>query len=282
MNNFFEKIIKKIPYIRKIITFIYPVTFALISYLSIFFAKLTSFLYYLQMKLDWGKVPATEWMDHDQDTFYQFNSNGSFLHLERGILARKELINFLIDKKEFETLKINKRLNILDLCSGDSYISQKFFFDCSKIIVSIDIDPKALQRGKKRLHLNDYMNKNHFFCQSDIEKETIKNLLINNNLNIKFDFVLFNAAIEHFKENQLDFIFKSVKEVMNSKSMIFSYTIVEDENNQHYLPDHHEMFFKDKLQLDNLLKKYFKFTKSFETLINKRWNIYCVASDEKN
>jgi hypothetical protein len=276
----FEKKIKKIPYIRKIITLIYPVTFPLINCLGLFFVKLTSFLYYLQMKLDWGKVPKTEWMDHDQDTFYQFNSNGSFLHFERGILARKELISFLIQRKEFKNLKTDKKINILDLCSGDSYISQKFFFDCSKNIVSIDIDLKSLKRGKKRLYLNNYMNKNHFFLQSDIEKQTIKNLLKNNNLNLNFDFVLFNAAIEHFKEDQLNFIFKSLKEVLTSKSMVFTYTIVEDEDNQRYLPDHHEMFFDDKLHLEDLLKKYFKHTKSFDTLVNDRWNIYCVASDQ--
>ena len=276
----FEKKIKKIPYIRKIITLIYPVTFPLINCLGLFFVKLTSFLYYLQMKLDWGKVPRTEWMDHDQDTFYQFNSNGSFLHFERGILARKELISFFIKRKEFKNLKTDKIINILDLCSGDSYISQKFFFDCSKNIVSIDIDLKSLQRGKKRLNLNNYMNKNHFFLQSDIEKQTIKNLLKNNNLNLNFDFVLFNAAIEHFKEDELNFIFKSLKEVLTSKSLIFTYTIVEDKDNQRYLPDHHEMFFDDKLHLENLLKKYFKYTKSFDPLVNDRWNIYCVASDQ--
>ena len=276
-----EKNLKKIPYIRKIITFIYPVTFPLLNYLSLFFVKSSSFLYYLQMKLDWGKIPRTEWMDHDQDTFYQFNSNGSFLHFERGILARNELISFFLQAEEFKNLKIEKKINILDLCSGDSYISQKFFFDCSKNIVSIDIDSKALKRGKKRLSLNNYMNKNHFFLKSDIEKQTIKNLLINNNLNLNFDFVLFNAAIEHFKEDQLDFIFKSLKEVLAVKSLIFTYTIVESQDNQRYLPDHHEMFFDDQFQLKHLLKKYFKHTRSFETLVNDRWNIYCVASDKK-
>lgn len=278
--DYFEKKLKKIPHIRKIITFIYPVIFPLLNCLSLFFVKLSSFLYYLQMKLDWGKIPQTEWMDHDQDTFYQFNSNGSFLHIERGILARKELISFFFKEREFKNLKIEKKINILDLCSGDSYISQKFFFDCSKNIVSIDIDPNALKRGKKRLGFNNYMNKNHFFLKLDIEKETIKNLLIDNNLNLDFDFVLFNAAIEHFKEDQLDFIFKSLREVLAIKSLIFTYTIVEDQNNQRYLPDHHEMFFDDKFQLEHLLKKYFNFTKSFETLVNDRWNIYCVASDQ--
>ena len=65
----------------------------------------------------------------------------------------------------------------MDLCSGDSYISQKFFFDCSNIIVSVDLDGVALERGKKRLTREKFLNRNHYFLQCDIEKETINNLL---------------------------------------------------------------------------------------------------------
>jgi cyclopropane fatty-acyl-phospholipid synthase-like methyltransferase len=233
------------------------------------------------MKMDWAKIPRTEWMDHDQDTFYQFNSSGTFIHFERGIIPRLYVSNFLIKKEEFKNLKIEKKLNILDLCSGDSYVSQKFFYDLSDTIVSLDLDPAALARGKKRIKRNKYMNKKHHFFQFDVEKTKILDFLEYNKLDIKFDVVLFNAAIEHFKEDQLDFIFTSFKEVMKETSFVSTYTIVEDKNDQKYLPDHHEMFFSSKEHLENVVSKYFKFTKSHHSLVNDRCNIYCIASDQE-
>ena len=275
------KLLKKIPKIRNIITTLYPVLFPIFQFLGNFFAKTTAFFYYIMLKMDWGKVPRTEWMDHDQDTFYQFNENGSFFHFERGIIPRLYLSNFLITNDEFDNLKLEKKINILDLCSGDSYISQKFFYDLSDTIVSLDLDPAALARGKKRIKRNKYMNKKHHFFQFDVEKTKILDFLEYNKLNIKFDVVLFNAAIEHFKEDQLDFIFSSFKEVMKEISFVSTYTIVEDENNQTYLPDHHEMFFSSKKHLENVVSKYFKFTKSHHSLVNDRCNIYCIASDQE-
>ena len=151
----------------------------------------------------------------------------------------------------------------------------------SDTIVSVDLDPKAIARGKNRIKNYQYMNKKHHFFQLDVEKIKIIDCLKSNELNIKFDIVLFNAAIEHFKEEQLDFIFSSLKEVMKQKSFISTYTIVEDENDQKYLPDHHEMFFSSKEHLEKIVSKYFKFTKSHHSLVNNRCNIYCIASDQE-
>ena len=268
-------------FVRKIITLVFPIFYPIISFLGNSSSKITSFFYYLLMKMDWAKIPRTEWMDHDQDTFYQFNSSGTFIHFERGLIPRLYASNFLIKEEEFKNLKLEKKLNILDLCSGDSYISQKFFYDLSDTIVSLDLDPAAIARGEKRIKRNKYMNTKHHFYQVDVEKIKISDFLRNKKLDIKFDIILFNAAIEHFKEEQLDFIFTSFKEVMKEKSFVSTYTIVEDENHQKYLPDHHEMFFSSKKHLENVVSKYFKFTKSHHSLVNDRCNIYCIASDQE-
>jgi cyclopropane fatty-acyl-phospholipid synthase-like methyltransferase len=267
--------------IRKVITLFYPVIFPILKILANFFRKCTNFLYGRLMNLDWTKLPGTEWMDHDQDTLYQYYTNGSFLHFERGIIPRLITSKLLFNEEEFTKLKIKKKINILDLCSGDSYISQRFFFDCAKNIVSVDLDPQALKRGKDRLKQHKFMEKNHHFIQGDIEKDQISDLLKKNNLDFKFDIILFNMAIEHFNENELEFLLKSLIDSMNEKSFIFSATIIEDENDAHYLPEHHEMFFANKDQLENIFKKYFKYTISQESLVNNRWNIYCAASNYK-
>jgi hypothetical protein len=267
--------------VRKAVTIVYPLLFPIINSLANISAKFTGFLYFILMKMDWGKLPRTEWMDHDQDTLYQFNSKGSFFHFERGILPRLYASTFLFKSEEFKNLNLQKKINILDLCSGDSYISQKFFFDVSENIVSLDLDLTALNRGKKRMKSHKYLNPNHHFYEFDVEKNKIKDFLNEKNLNIKFDIVLFNAAIEHFKQDQLDYIFLSLKEVMKAKSFMSCYTIVEEENKQKYLPDHHESFFSSKEHLQSVVSKYFKYTKSYQSLFNRRYNIYCIGSEQK-
>ena len=272
---------KKKKFFGLFVNYIYLIFFPTLNSLSFLLLKINSYLNLLLMKIDWMKYPPTEWMDHDQDTLYQFNQNGSFFHFERAIIPRLYASNFLFKEKEFDELKLEKKINILDFCSGDSYISQRFFFDVSNTNVSVDLDKEAIKRGKKRLSKFNFMNKRHYFFEFDIEKSSLKNFLETKNINLKFDIILFNAAIEHFKEEQLDFIFKSVKEVMSDKSFISTYTIVEDENENKYLPDHHEMFFESKEQLEKILSKYFKYTKTHKSLFNNRHNIYCIGSDSE-
>lgn len=273
---------KKIPYIRKIVSIVYPFLFPVLEFIAATFLKITVFFYFVLKGMDWGKIPRTEWMDHDQDTFFQYNYNGSFFHFERGLIPRMLVSKIFFQKKDFDNLSIERNINILDLCSGDSYISQKFFFDSSNKVVSIDLDQNALQRGKARLKREKFLNQNHSFLQCDIEKEDLQDFLKKNNINFNFDLVLFNAAIEHFKPEQLDYIFNSTKKVMKVKSIFFTYTIVEDENKQNYLPEHHEMFFKGSKNLSEVLGKYFTNRKTYENLVNKRHNIYCVASNYFN
>ena len=93
---------------------------------------------------------------------------------------------------------------------------------------------------------------------------------------------MYNAAIEHFKPELLDHIFNSGKKVRKTRSIFFTYTIVEDKNKQNYLPEHHEMFFKGSKNLSEVLSNYFVNTRAYENLFNKRHNIYCVASDYFN
>ena len=266
---------------RRIVAFFYKPLFLIVDFFAHQSARLTSFLYYILKRLDWGNIPPTEWMDHDQDYYYQNLYTGHTFYLERGMLPRMIASKFFYKEEDYRNLNISKKLNVLDFCSGDSFISQKFFFDNSENIVSLDLDPLANARGKKRIDRYKYLNKNHHFFKFDVEKDNVLELLKKNNLDIKFDVVLFNAAIEHFKPEELDFMFASLKEAMNSKSFIFTYTIVEDENDPHYLPDHHEMFFNNKEELEKIIKKYFKYTQSTQSMVDTRWNIYCVASNEE-
>jgi len=238
--------------------------------------KFNAFLFKRMKHLDWHKDNNTEFMDHDQDYFYQAPFKGNWFFFDRGVIPRLES-NILFDTEEFKNLKLKKKLNILDLCSGDSYYSQFFFFDVAELIVSIDIDQKALDRGKKRRNKYKYLQDNHYFIKADVEKESIKEIIDQNlKKDISFDVVLFNGAIEHFNENQIDFILSSVLKSMKNKALFFCYTIIEkDEPGEHF--HHHEFFFKSKEHLENIIQKYFKSTRTYENLVNDRHNIYCLG-----
>ena len=54
----------------------YPFLFPVINSLAYFFSKVTEKLYGLVMKIEWARDPSPEWMDHDQDYFYQSRSIG--------------------------------------------------------------------------------------------------------------------------------------------------------------------------------------------------------------
>ena len=86
--------------------------------------------------------------------------------------------------------------------------------------------------------------------------------------------MLFNGAIEHFDQNQIDFILTSVIESMKKVGLFFCYTIVEKEEP---VNTHHHEFFENKEHLENIIKKYFNSTKTYENLVNGRHNIYCLG-----
>lgn len=255
-------------------------TFSIIQTLATFVTRLNAFLYKRLKYLDWRKENDTEFMDHDQDYYYQAPFKGNWFFLDRGVIPRLES-NILFNDEEFHNLKPKKKLNILDLCSGDSFYSQYFFFDIAKMIVSIDIDQKALDRGERRLSKCNYLQKNHHFINADIEKKSLKEIIQTKfNENILFDVILFNGAIEHFTSSQIDFILSSSNKVMNNNGILFCYTIVEKEMpGEHF--HHHEFFFKDKKHLEEVIKKHFPSTKTYENLVNNRHNIYCLGIKKK-
>ena len=65
----------------------------------------------------------------------------------------------------------------------------------------IDLDPLALDRAKKRKQRLPFLkNKSFNYINADIVSERIENILLKNNIFLKYDVIIFNAAIEHFKE----------------------------------------------------------------------------------
>lgn len=257
--------------IFKINNIIYPITFPIINSLAHFFSKITEKLYGLLMMIEWARDPSPEWMDHDQDFYYQTRAKGKTFFFERGTLPKIFASELIEDKKKI------KNLNILDLCCGDGFYSQFFLHDISENITMIDLDPKAIKRAKVRASKLGFLKKIKFnYIVSDILKENIEDTLNKNNLNIKYDLIVFNAAIEHFKKEQVSKIFSSCKKILKRKALVFGYTLVEDED---HVFDHHELLFKTKEDLKKLIENDFNEVSCFQSLSETRHNLYFLATN---
>lgn len=256
----------------KINNIIYPLIFPIINSLAHFSSKITEKLFGLVMLIEWGREPAPEWMDHDQDYFYQSRSKGKTFFFERGVLP-KVFGSELIKNKE----NINS-LNILDLCCGDGFYSQFFLFDIAKNITLVDLDSNALKRAKKRSKKLKFLKNVSFkYIEANIVSEKIEDSLNKKNINLKYDLIIFNAAIEHFKESQVHEIFESCKKLMNKDGKVFGYTLVEDEDHMFH---HHELLFKDKKDLNRLVSKNFSQVDCFQSHSQTRHNLYFIAYNQ--
>jgi len=250
---------------------IYPIIFPIINFFAQIFSKITEKLYGLLMLIEWGRDPSPEWMDHDQDYFYQSRSKGKTFFFERGTLPKIFASELIKDKRNI------KNLNILDLCSGDGFYSQFFLHDIASNITMIDLDTEAIKRAKQRSKRLKFLSKIKIdYIVEDILKTKLEVITENNNLKEKYDLIIFNAAIEHFKEEQVSEIFESCKKILNKNGIVFGYTLVEDED---HVFDHHELLFKTKEDLKNLVSKNFNNVECFQSLSETRHNLYFLAKN---
>jgi SAM-dependent methyltransferase len=258
--------IKKL--IIKFNNFTYPIFFPILYFFASISQTLNIFLHKLLMNIEWHRRPYPEWMDHDQDLNYQLPVHGKSFFLERGSLP-KILASSIIKKK---------KINLLDLCSGDGFYSQYFFGKVINKCVLIDRDKMALERARIRLNKLKFIEKSKFnFYHADILNKNFSDEF-SQNFDFKFDVVLFNAAIEHFTEQDLEKIFIYIKSNINTESVVFGYTLVEKNNEDSF--DHHLQFFSNLDDLNSKINKFFINVKCFESIDADRHNLYFIASDK--
>ena len=97
----------------------------------------------------------------------------------------------------------------------------------------------------------------------------------------KFETVIWDGAIEHFTESEIDSIMKKMRSVMTPGAKLVGYTVAESADAPQ-LPTH-ETHFQGIVHLGGLLKRYFKNVRVFErlhpTLLPPRHNLFFYASD---
>jgi ubiquinone/menaquinone biosynthesis C-methylase UbiE len=198
----------------------------------------------------WRLPPNPEYFDHKLDLYWQWNATRSAFWLERGV---------------YSSLALKPDSVALELCCGDGFNAYSFYSRQTKSIVAVDFDRKAIAYAQR-----NFQAPNLSYRVADIRNQMPEG---------DFDNVIWDAAIEHFTENEIESLMKDIKSRLAAKNGILSgYTLVERDDGEKHLHQH-EYEFRSKDDLARFLKPRFRNVTVFETLYPERHNLYFWASD---
>jgi len=200
------------------------------------------------MAVQWGIPAHPEHFDHNIDLFYAWLSTRNSLWLERGVFGSLAL----------------KGGSLLELSCGDGFNAKNFYSLRSKQVVACDFDPKAIGTANRK---NNAPNVK--FVLADIRSDMPQG---------SFDNIVWDAAIEHFTEEEIDKILNDIKSRLTEHGVLSGYTIVEKQDGTKSLSEH-EYEFKSKEDLMRFFTPHFRNVKVFETLYPSRHNLYFWASN---
>jgi ubiquinone/menaquinone biosynthesis C-methylase UbiE len=210
---------------------------------------LASLTHKAQHIIEWGAQPNPEWYDHWLDQYWSWKITGEGYPVERGV---------------FSLLAVKPESRILELCCGDGFNAHHFYAARAASIYSMDFDPEAIRSAK-----SNFKNPKVKYVTGDIRKEIPDQ---------KFDNVVWDAAIEHFTEDEIESIMATIKKVLTTDGVLSGYTMVEREDG-HASHHEHEYEFHSKEDLARVLTKFFKKVRVFETKHVSRHNLYFYAAD---
>ena len=197
----------------------------------------------------WGIPKNPEFFDHHIDLYYNWLKNKAPWWLERGI---------------FGSLALKRNGALLELACGDGFNTRNFYSYRVKSVIACDFDKKAIATAKRKNSA-----KNIEFLLRDIRDEMPEG---------KFNNIVWDAAIEHFTQNEIELIMKNIKNrLIDNKGVLSGYTIVERQEGKSL--EQHEYEFKDMADLKRFFTPYFKNVIVFETIYPERHNLYFWASD---
>jgi SAM-dependent methyltransferase len=200
------------------------------------------------MMAQWGIPPTPEHFDHDIDLFFQWRSTRNPLWVERGVFGSLAL----------------KGGRVLDLACGDGFNACNFYSLRSREIIACDFDPHALRVARRKNSAS-----NVTYVLADIRFEMPDG---------RFENVTWDAAIEHFTEDETASILTNIKRRLTTDGVLSGYTLVQRADHQKHLGQHERQFVSLE-ELRALLCGYFLHVKVFETIYPARHNLYFWASD---
>jgi len=206
----------------------------------------------IQNFCDWGVPPVCEFNNHE------INVNYLMPQFKR---------TFWLEGAAFCGLGLREGMRILELCCGSGFYTDMFYAPFASEIVAVDFDPRALETAA-RLHPARNIR---------YEWHDIRHSLPDG----PFDAVIWDGAIEHFTEAEIESIMGRLGERMVNNAPLLGYTVAETTE----APEHpdHETHFEGIADLGALLKRFFTNVRVFErihpTLTPKRHNLFFYASD---
>jgi SAM-dependent methyltransferase len=221
---------------------------SLLKGVNLLVRKISAFTHFAQFALQWGFHPRPEWFDHYLDQHWQFSSKNNGLWVERGVFSRM-------------VLKSNAKL--LEICCGDGFNARHFYSSKAASIMAIDFDKDAM------LHAKRYNSvPNITYLQIDIRNGLPEG---------SFDNIVWDAAIEHFTEKEIDRLLREIVSRLGPDGILSGYTLTKAADGRKG-NDLHEYEFKDKEDLRRFFTPHFKFVKVWETIYPTRHNLYFAAS----
>lgn len=199
-------------------------------------------------QVSWGIPENPEFFDHQIDLFYLWQKTRASFWVERGV---------------FGSLALKRGGNLLELACGDGFNSRNFYSVLVKKIVACDFDKNAIATAKRK---NQAPNLS--FILADIRSNMPEGV---------YDNIVWDAAIEHFTENEISALMKNIKSRLTQEGILSGYTIVERPDGKSL--EQHEYEFKNMADLKRFFTPFFKNVIVFETIFIDRHNLYFWASD---
>jgi ubiquinone/menaquinone biosynthesis C-methylase UbiE len=203
-------------------------------------------LYHYQMSVqfetDWSITPNPEWFDHELDLLF-FEDWRKPHFFERGIYSSE----------------VVRQKRVLDLCCGDGSMAALFISPLASQVTAIDFDPNAISHAKRRWS----KFKNVKYEEVDVRQMNYPAQ--------SFDVCLWEAAIEHFTQAEMDKIIHSVQNSLATDGVMHGHTIKKLPQLSHH---DHEYEFETLSELDSFLKKYFPRVETWERVYEDRTNFY--------
>src|SRR5262249_48097640 len=160
-----------------------------------------------------------------------WSATNNSLWVERGVFSRM-------------LLKPNSRM--LEICCGDGFNARHFYSTRAASITALDFDKDAIPHARR---YNSAPNIE--FIQADIREGLPKG---------PFDNIVRDAAIEHFTEQEIDRLLKTIVALPGETGIVSGYMLTEadDGRKSNAL---HEYEFKDKEDLRRFFTPHFKHVK---------------------
>lgn len=202
----------------------------------------------IQYNLDW-KADNPEYFDH---------------YLGQNYMWRKTRESFPVERGVWSSFAIRPSAEVLDLCCGDGFNAYHFYSRRSKSVTAVDFDPHAIRWARR-----NFRARNLTFHCLDIRASIPAG---------PFDNIIWDAAIEHFTEDEIATLMPSIKTALTPSGILSGYTIVERHDGEKSLHQH-EYEFHGKEDLARFLTPYFVNVRVFETVFPSRTNLYFYATD---